>query len=88
MIKSDKHFESIEDSIDIKNTLVWRLAVKQSERWGQLDNLQTGFGIGSRIGVTTPKHFYYLFGDLTKVRYSRRRGYRGKLKDGRKIRLW
>jgi hypothetical protein len=47
---------------------------------------QIAFSIGKKRGVTLVSHYMELFGDIFKIRYSRRHGYSGRLKDGRKIR--
>ena len=49
---------------------------------------QLGVAIGKRYIVTTLEDYFKDFGDMFKIRYSKRRGYRGKIRDGRKIRLW
>ena len=49
---------------------------------------QIGFGLnGKPMAVTLLSDYVRIFGDICKIRYSKRRGYRGKVvRDGRKIR--
>jgi len=49
---------------------------------------QIGFGLtGKPLAVTLLADYVKIFGDICKIRYSKRRGYKGKVvKDGRKIR--
>ena len=51
--------------------------------------VQIGFGLGKKTAVTTLEEYIEIFGDICKIRFSKRRGYRGIVaKDGRKIRWW
>lgn len=49
---------------------------------------QIGFGLnGKPMAVTLLSDYVRIFGDICKIRYSKRRGYKGKIaRDGRKIR--
>jgi hypothetical protein len=48
---------------------------------------QIGFGLnGKPMAVTLLSDYVRIFGNICKVRYSKRRGFCGRLKDGRKIR--
>jgi hypothetical protein len=49
---------------------------------------QIGFGLtGKPLAVTLLADYVKIFGDICKIRYSKRRGYKGIVKkDGRKIR--
>jgi hypothetical protein len=50
-------------------------------------DVQIGFGLGKKTAVTTLDDYIEIFGDICKIRFSKRRGFRGIIKkDGRKIR--
>ena len=70
-----------------KTSPVYKAAEDFTKRWPDQEP-QLGVAIGKRYMVATLEEFFKEFGDMFKVRYSKRRGYRGKLRDGRKVRLW
>lgn len=67
---------------------LWQLAKDWKEAYPDQEP-QIGFGLGKAYAVTTLEDYINTFGNICKIRFSKRRGYRGVVqKDGRKIRWW
>lgn len=48
---------------------------------------QVLFGTGKKYGVTLLSDYINMFGDIIKIRFSKRRGFSGRIKkDGRRVR--
>lgn len=67
--------------------LIHQVARNFSKCWPNQDP-QIGIAIGKYYWVTTLEDALIFVGDITKIRYSKRHGFRGRLKDGRRVRLW
>jgi hypothetical protein len=83
----NKEYYPLEELQIKEDSPIWKSVKGFAERWPEVEP-QVGVMLGKRYLVTTLKDYFEKFGDITKVRYSKRRGFRGKLKDGRRIRLW
>jgi hypothetical protein len=87
IIEGIKYYTLEELKVKPDNPL-WLSLKEFAERWPDQEP-QVGVGIGKAKKVTSLKEYFQLFGDIIKVRYSKRRGYRGILKrSGRKVYLW
>jgi hypothetical protein len=79
---------SLEELKVKEDSPIWKIVKDFTERWPDAEP-QVGISLGKYSAVTTLKEYFEVFGDIIKVRYSKRRGLKGILKrDGRKIRLW